>query len=389
MILDTNSKKLISIFESAGYNAYAVGGCVRDSLMDLPFSDVDIAVSCTPDVTCFLLSENNVKFYNVGIKHGTVAAVLEGKSYEITTFRTESGYADNRHPDAVTFVNDIKDDLSRRDFTVNAMAYNESDGLVDVFGGADDINAKIIRAVGDADLRFNEDALRILRALRFSSTLDFTIDKSTSDSIFKNKHLIKNVARERITEELKKLVCGEGVSRVLIDYYEIFNIIFDNNYDVKKYSEATKKINNMPKDSILRIATLFRTLENEYLKIKNSVVLSNEQYDRIKNIYEYNFDCNVVDKKAVKRVMSKVGYSKACDLFWYYDKKEALNCAGQIIESNEAFNLSHLAINGNDLKKVGFEGKDIKDMLNYALEAVIDEIIPNAQKNILDYILKK
>ncbi len=389
MILDTNSKKLILYFQLAGYKAYAVGGCVRDSIMDLPFSDIDIAVSCTPDITEKILEENAVRFYETGLKHGTVTAVVDGKPYEITTFRTESGYADNRHPDLVTFVDDIKDDLSRRDFTVNAMAYNDSDGLVDVFGGIDDINAKKIRAVGEADLRFNEDALRILRALRFSSTLDFTIEKTTSYSILKNKQLIKNVARERITEELKKLVCGDGACRVITDYYEIFNVIFDNEYDEKQYVLASQRMVTMPNDSIFRLATLFKMLESDFSKIKKSVVLSNDQYDRIKNIYDNHFVHKTINKKKVKRVMSNVGYSKACDIFMFHKDAAALRYAKQIIDSNEPYKLSHLAINGNDLKKLGFEGKDIKEMLQKVLDAVIDEKIPNIKENILDYVTKK
>lgn len=271
MILDDNSKKLISIFEMAGYKAYAVGGCVRDSIMNLPFSDIDIATSCTPDISEKILETANIRFYETGIKHGTITAVMEGETYEITTFRVEGKYADNRHPDSVSFVNDIESDLSRRDFTVNAMAYNDTDGLVDVFGGADDIKSKTIRAVGDADTRFNEDALRILRALRFASTLDFKIEKSTSDSILKNKNLIKNVARERITEELKKLVCGVGVSKVLPRYYEVFNVIFNADYDYRKYVSASKKIVILPNDAILRIAMLFKTLEDDFSKIKKAL----------------------------------------------------------------------------------------------------------------------
>ncbi len=389
MNLDSNSKKIISFFESAGYKAFAVGGCVRDSMMDLPFSDVDIAVSCTPDVTESVLQKNGIRFYETGLKHGTVTAVMEAKTYEITTFRTESGYRDNRHPDTVTFVNDIKADLSRRDFTVNAMAYNDSDGLVDIFGGLDDINAKIIRAVGDADTRFNEDALRILRALRFSSTLDFTIEKNTSQSILKNKHLLKNIARERITEELKKLVCGVGVCRVITEYYPVFNVIFGCQYNEKKYHQASQKIVIMPTDSTLRIATLFKTLEPDFSKIKKSIVLSNEQFDRIKTIYAYDFERRTIHKKRIKRIMSEVGYSKACDVFLFNQNAQALRISQQIHSMGEPYKISHLAINGNDLVELGFVGKDIKLMLQKALDAVIDEKIPNTAKNILDYLLKK
>lgn len=389
MILDTNSKKLISVFQSAGFKAYAVGGCVRDSIMDLPFSDVDIAVSCTPDVTESVLTQNDIRFYETGLRHGTVTAVVDGKPYEITTFRTESGYADNRHPDSVSFVTDIESDLSRRDFTINAMAYNDADGVVDIFGGRDDINAKLIRAVGDADLRFNEDALRILRALRFSATLDFAIEKSTAASILKNKNLIKNVARERITEELKKLICGIGACRVITDYYEVFNVIFDADYDEKQYFAASKIISSMPLDVSLRLAALFKTLEPDFAKIKKSVVLSNEQLDRIKNIYNCTFEYKTLNKKKIKRIMSEIGYAKAFDVFAFHKNAAALRYARQILDNGEPYLLSHLAINGDDLLKNGFVGKEIKLTLQKALDAVIDEKIENTKENILDYVLKK
>ncbi len=389
MILDTNSKQLISIFELAGYKAFAVGGCVRDGMMDLPFSDVDIAVSCTPDMTEEVLQKNGIRFYETGLKHGTVTAVIDAKTYEITTFRTEAGYTDNRHPDAVTFVNNIEADLARRDFTINAMAYNDSDGLVDIFGGLDDINNKIIRAVGDADTRFNEDALRILRALRFSSTLDFTIENATSQSILKNKHLLKNIARERITEELKKLVCGVGVGRVITEYHPVFNVIFGFEYDAKKYYQASQKLITMPTDSTLRIATLFKIIEPNFSKIKKSIVLSNDQFDRIKTIYNYNLERRTVHKKKIKHIMSEVGYSKASDVFMFNQNAQALRIAQQIVQQNEPYMLSQLAINGNDLIALGFVGKDIKTALQKALDAVIDEKIPNTAKNILDYLLKK
>lgn len=389
MILDVNSKKLISVFESAGYKAFAVGGCVRDSMMDLPFSDVDIAVSCTPDITETVLQKNGIRFYETGLKHGTVTAVMEAKTYEITTFRTECGYADNRHPDSVTFVNDIKADLARRDFTVNAMAYNDTDGLVDIFGGAEDINSKIIRAVGDADVRFNEDALRILRALRFSSTLDFTIEKNTAQSILINKHLLKNIARERITEELKKLICGVGACSVVTEYYRVFNVIFGQEYDEKKYLQAMRKIITLPTDSTLRIATLFKTLEPDFSIIKGSIVLSNEQLDRIKTVYAYDLERRTMHKKKIKRIMSEVGYSKACDVFLFHQNVQALRTAQQIYRSKEPYKISHLAINGNDLIELGFEGMEIKLMLQKALDAVIDDKAANTKKNILDYLSKK
>ncbi len=385
MISDNNAKKLISIFESAGHKAYAVGGCVRDSLMGLPFSDVDIAVSCPPLVTESVLIQNGIRFVETGLQHGTVTAVLASKPYEITTFRTESGYADNRHPDSVTFVNDIESDLSRRDFTVNAMAYSDSDGLVDVFGGKKDINNKIIRAVGDADTRFNEDALRILRALRFSSTLDFSIEKDTSLSVVKNKSLLKNVARERITAEIEKLVCGKGASRIISEYYPVFNVIFNFDFPRDLYVNAAAKISRMPCDVTLRLAMLFDCLGTD---LSHHLVLSKQQLLRIKNVREFE-KVGELSENQVRHIMSRVGFDFACDIFIFNFNEKALLHAKDIEKSGSPYLISHLLVNGNDLMKVGFVGKEIKTALKKALCAVIDGKVQNSKNNILDYLLNK
>ncbi|MBQ3904732.1 MAG: polynucleotide adenylyltransferase, partial [Eubacterium sp.] len=205
MLLTRDAEKLIELLCGAGYKAYAVGGCVRDSMLNRPVSDIDICTSAKPNEVESVLEENGIKFIETGLKHGTVTAVVEHTPYEITTFRTDGEYLDNRRPERVTFVSDVKDDLARRDFTINAMAYNQSEGIVDCFGGREDIENKLIRAVGNADVRFNEDALRIMRALRFSAVLGFTIEESTEKALFDNRELLKNIACERIYTELIKL----------------------------------------------------------------------------------------------------------------------------------------------------------------------------------------
>ena len=173
MTLPNGAKYLIDIIENNGFEAFAVGGFVRDSIMNKPCDDVDITTSAKPDEIEKILEDNSVKYIETGLKHGTITAVIDNESFEITTYRVDGSYVDNRHPDDVMFVTNIKDDLSRRDFTINAMAYNERVGIVDEFGGKSDIESKLIRAVGDADVRFKEDALRIMRAIRFASVLGF------------------------------------------------------------------------------------------------------------------------------------------------------------------------------------------------------------------------
>ena len=199
-------KKALIRTNEAGEEAFIVGGCVRDILMGKTPHDWDITTSAKPEKTKEIFS--SFKTVDTGLKHGTVLVLIDGEPLEITTYRIDGEYTDCRHPDSVSFTSDIENDLSRRDFTVNAMAYNDEKGLVDLFGGEDDIRNKIIRCVGDADKRFNEDALRIMRALRFSSTLGFTIESETKKAILKNRELLNNVAKERISTELLKLLCG-------------------------------------------------------------------------------------------------------------------------------------------------------------------------------------
>jgi len=205
---------IINTLENNGCEAYAVGGCVRDSLLGKEPKDWDI---CTP-----ALPEHTMKFFaghkiiETGLRHGTITLRINHNSFEVTTYRIDGVYSDNRHPDKVEFANDLKEDLSRRDFTINAMAYNPKTGIVDFFGGAKDLEYGIIKCVGDANKRFQEDALRIMRALRLASVLGFSISSDTSKAILENKSLLKNIAVERIAAELNKLIVGNNVRNILL-----------------------------------------------------------------------------------------------------------------------------------------------------------------------------
>lgn len=213
-------KKALDLLQAGGYEAYIVGGCVRDCLMGKEPVDWDITTSAKPSETAAVFK--GFRVIETGIKHGTLTVLIEGMPFEITTFRVDGEYSDSRHPDNVFFTKDLLQDLSRRDFTVNALAYSHESGLVDAFGGLSDIKNKIIRCVGEPNLRFNEDALRILRALRFSSSLGFLIEKNTSDSLLKNRILLNKISAERLQHELIKLICGVDVLRILLDYRHVF-----------------------------------------------------------------------------------------------------------------------------------------------------------------------
>ena len=212
MFLPEKVKKIISMLEDSGFEAFAVGGCVRDSLLGKEPTDYDITTSALPEETKEVFKNEHI--IETGIKHGTVTVLMESEPFEITTFRIDKDYLDNRRPEKVLFTRSLEEDLARRDFTINAMAYSEKTGLIDVFGGASDLEHGIIRTVGDANARFNEDALRIMRALRFSSVLGFEIEEKTAFSVFKNRKLLKNISAERIFSELKKLICGKDAQSV-------------------------------------------------------------------------------------------------------------------------------------------------------------------------------
>ena len=216
MDMPKNVDTAINLLQSAGFEAYAVGGCVRDSLLGKTPNDWDITTSAKPEDMKSVFADFHC--IDTGIKHGTVTVVIDGEPLEITTFRLDGEYEDNRHPKSVTFTSDLGADLGRRDFTVNAMAYSKMTGTVDLFGGQNDLKNGIIRCVGDPDRRFNEDALRILRAMRFASALDFEIEEKTAQRLLKNRALLGNISEERIAKELLKLVCGKGAKRILTDF---------------------------------------------------------------------------------------------------------------------------------------------------------------------------
>ncbi len=206
-------EEILSALEAAGFPAVVVGGCVRDSLLGKTPHDWDVATAARPEEMKQALSQ--FRLAETGIRHGTLTVRNQGEAVETTTFRQDGSYGDSRHPDTVTFTRSLETDLSRRDFTVNAMAYSPKRGLVDLFGGQEDLQAKVLRCVGDPEQRFTEDALRIVRAMRFSAVLDFSIEPATGEAILAQKERLRYLARERIADELKKLLCAPGAARIL------------------------------------------------------------------------------------------------------------------------------------------------------------------------------
>ena len=403
MMLPQDAKKLISLLHSCGYKAYAVGGCVRDFLMGTAPKDIDIATCALPEETETVLKNADIKYIETGIKHGTVTAIVNHTPYEITTFRSDGEYKDNRHPENVEFVKNIEDDLSRRDFTVNAMAYNDEEGLVDCFDGREDLENRVIRCVGDPDTRFNEDALRIMRALRFSSILGFDIEKRTAESIIKNRALLSNIAVERIYVELVKLLLGDNCEAVLLKYRDVIAEIipelkpsFDcaqnsvwHIYDV--YTHSVKSLAVSPKKEYIRLAMLLHDSGKPFVKKTDS-----NGIDHFKTHPAVSYD---IAKKVLKRlrvsreVFDKVTLLvKIADMKTHNPYKVSDTCSTlynikkiceHIIADNEPYKLSQLKINGNDLLSLGYNGSEIKKELDYLL----DKVIENEENNNREYLL--
>ncbi|MCL1823276.1 MAG: HD domain-containing protein [Oscillospiraceae bacterium] len=430
-------KNIIKQLEAAGFEAYAVGGCVRDSLLSFTPPDYDIATSAAPDEIKEVFSD--CKIVDIGAKHGTIAVITDDENcrkIEITTFRADGEYSDSRRPDSVTFVRDLKSDLARRDFTVNAMAYSEKTGLIDLFGGAEDLKNKLLKCVGEPEKRFSEDALRIMRALRFMSEHGFTCEAETEKALRKLKENLLKIAPERIMAELDKLLLGEFAEKIIIEYVDVLGVFipeikdcagFDqrNNYHIYDVlTHIAKVVSAVPKERILRVAALFHDVAKPQCFIlkdnlghtrghaAKSAEIAEEtmrklRYDnaaikQVKLLIQNHDDKFKTDDVSVKKLLNRFGIEtleqlcilqKADDSakadFVKEERKEQylfIEKASEIIEKGECFSLEQLAVNGNDLLKSGFEGKEIGIQLQKLLEAVITGEAENKKEILLKRI---
>ncbi|MDW5299710.1 MAG: CCA tRNA nucleotidyltransferase [Sedimentibacter sp.] len=394
-------EKALNILNSNGFEAYIVGGCVRDAILGAVPSDWDITTSAKPDeiINCF----KDYRTIETGLKHGTVTVVINHMHMEITTYRIDGKYSDNRRPDTVLYTDKISMDLKRRDFTVNALAYN-CDGIVDLFGGINDIEKKTIKCVGDPDERFNEDGLRILRALRFASVLCFNIEENTSKRIHENKNLLNNISCERINSEFCKLVLGKNFNKIMLEYKDVIEVFIPS---IKKLNKEDwkQKINSMamvPNDLILKFTLLFYKIddiENILTRLKNDNVT-------IKNVrlLTLNIDEEVLPTPInVKRWLNKIGYDNLNQLFNVkkavvksFDKsnetelenlEKAELLMNEAVKQRQCFSLKTLAINGKDLLEAGIaEGEQLGEILDEILDKVIEGKLENQKSVLMDYI---
>ncbi len=428
-----NVKYIISRLEKAGYSAYAVGGCVRDSIMGKTPSDWDICTSALPEQTLEALQMDNI--IENGMKHGTVTVRYKNENYEITTFRSDGVYDDNRHPRSVSFVTSVNEDLARRDLTINALAYNDSEGIVDLFGGVEDIKNGIIRCVGDPDERYNEDGLRIMRTLRFASALGFEIDGSTAGSVHKNAHLLTNISVERISSEFNKMLMGRNVEYVLENFYDVISVFipeiqpligFDqknphHNYDI--WMHTVKTVTFSPEERTMRLAAFFHDIgkpetfslsndgvghfyghpemsEKMSYKILRRLKYDNQTIDTVCSLIRLHDKRPPAEPKYVRRFLNELGeqlFPKLLELkyadamaqseFKRQEKLEYIERLRKIfyeeIEKGSAYSLKMLNINGRDIIALGVkDGKRIGIILNKLLAMVMSDRLDNDREKL-------
>lgn len=433
--IPADANELIHTLQNNGHSAYIVGGCVRDSILGRTPHDYDICTSATPSEMLEIFKDR--KIIETGLQHGTVTVVANGEPYEITTYRIDGIYSDNRRPDTVTFTDKLTEDLRRRDFTINAMAYNDEEGLIDPFNGMEDIKHKKISCVGSAKDRFGEDALRILRAIRFAAQLEFTIMPGTDWEIHKQYKNLENISIERINSEFCKIASSESFCVELLLYEDVFSLFIpelkdmidfpQNNpwhiWDV--FNHTIHAVEHCDSDDLtIRLAVFFHDFGKPHsyqdgedgirhfkghgrasADITDSIMkrlrFDNETRNNVVELVYYHDATFEVGKKYVKRWLNKIGEkqfrrllqvkkadNKAQNLELSSDRIKELSeiesLIDEVLQEEECFSLKDLAVNGKDLMSVGYKaGKELGNTLNMLLQLVIDGDCPNEKEKLL------
>ena len=431
--LPEDVKAILHTLQEAGYEAYAVGGCIRDSLLGRRPDDWDITTSAKPQETKALFG----KTIDTGIQHGTVTVMRHGRGYEVTTYRVDGEYEDGRHPKEVTFTASLKEDLKRRDFTVNAMAYNEEDGLVDLFGGRQDLEQKIIRCVGEANERFEEDALRIMRAVRFSAQLGFSIEERTKEAIRGHAERLRQVSAERIQVELTKLVISPnpdflriawetGITAVVLPEFDrLMEQPQNNPHHCFSVGEHTlHAMQAVRPDKCLRLAMLLHDVakplclttdaegidhfhghaqkgERMAAQILKRLRYDNHTTELVSRLVKWHDVAIAPEKKAVRRAASRMGKElfplilevKAADLaaqsdYQRTEKRDWLERLRGLYEEIEregdCLTIKDLAVNGRDLIQAGITPGP---QLGLALQQLLEIVLEDPEKNTREYLL--
>lgn len=439
ILLPEKVKTIISQLNKSNFEAFAVGGCIRDCLLGFTPNDWDI---CTDALPCEIKKcFKNYKTFDNGIKHGTVSVLIDDEVFEVTTYRIDGDYTDNRRPDSVVFTDNIITDLARRDFTVNAMAYNEEKGLIDPFCGREDLIRRTIKCVNDPDTRFNEDALRIMRALRFAAVYDFKIHEKTSLSIHKNAELLKNIASERTVSELNKLLCGKGVESILNGYRDVFAVFIPEIIPTFDYEQHTKHHNRdlwrhtthavscVENSLLLRLTMLLHDLGKPMAcrrdedgtchykpHPKYSAEIAEKILKRLKYPADFTKTCVTLikfhdvrfnsSKHRLRHVMSVIG-SKNTECLLKIQRADieaqsdymrenkllkldrAFNSYNEILDDNDCYTLKQLAVNGNDIKQIGIaQGDRVGKILKMLLSLVMEDKLENNKSALINKALQ-
>lgn len=388
MFIPAYVEKIINRLEENGYEAYLVGGCVRDALSGRTPGDYDMAVSSFPEETkaCF----SDMRTIDTGIKHGTVTVVSEHHNLELTSFRYDGEYHDNRRPDTVLFTRDIHADVARRDLTVNAMAYSPSHGLIDDFGGRDDLENKILRCVGEPDRRFDEDALRIMRTVRFASVLGFAVEKETAKAAIEKKELLNNISAERIFTELKKTLCGEYHEQVLNDFREIILTVLPELSVLSEadYGKAVSVIKNCTSVE-MRFAALISALDEAAADNICKRLKTDNRFRKTVCYYISNMNREFSSVGEVRRFSGETGKEKLPGLITFRkasgreNDEYLIKTAEYLCGENICLSVHDLDVNGRELQQLGIDGKNIGICLESLLREVTEDRLKNEKEELL------
>lgn len=434
--IPSGANEIIHSLQNNGYEAFLCGGAVRDSILNRSIHDYDITTSATPDEMMKVFKDKRI--IETGLQHGTITILIDGEAYECTTYRIDGNYSDSRRPDSVTFTRSLEEDLKRRDFTINAMAYNDEVGLVDPFNGMEDIEHYKIRCVGRAEDRFSEDALRILRAIRFASQLGFVVDSDVSLNIHKMYKNLENISIERINSEFCKIAVSSDFCVQMVLYHEVFSLFIpeikdmigfqQNNpyhiYDV--WNHTVHAIEYCESDDLVtRLAIFFHDFGKPHCyqdgedgirhfkghgrvsadmtdEIMKRLRFDNDTREKVVELVYYHDATFEVGKKYVKRWLNKIGEEqfrrllnvRRADIKAQADmdqetRLQKIDNIGyildEVLQDDECFSLKDLAVNGKDLITIGYKpGKEIGEVLNNLLDSVISGEYINEKEKLLE-----
>lgn len=438
--IPTGARKIIARLEQHGYEAYIVGGCVRDSLMGKRPSDWDICTSARAEEMMALFEDKRV--IPTGIQHGTLTILAEDGAYEVTTFRIDGEYLDHRHPKSVAFTRELAEDLSRRDFTINAMAWHPERGLIDLFGGVEDLRDRLVRAVGDPVQRFNEDGLRMLRMVRFATVLDFDYDPATYDAVRKQGHLLQYISKERIQVELNKILLAAHPARGLEDLYTLGMYPYiiplmchtvgfaqrGGHHFLDVFEHSLLAVGVIAPELVLRLTMLLHDIGKPFVwdsseslsydrfddhaavsaklagKILRDLKYDNATRKDVVELIAHHNDILLPDPVNVRRALARLGEVQtrrlvqvkvadliAHDLAGEREKILALfaeisDVIDEVVARGECTSVKALAIGGQDMMALGLSGRAIGQMLNAALELVLEKPKMNTRETLLNWV---